>query len=83
MSRPCADCFRGTVHSGIPRGRTAKIDNLSTYIAEPPTDITPKGIIVIIPDVFGWKFNNLRVMSDSYAEKGGFAVYLPDFWGGM
>ena len=39
--------------------------------------------MVIIPDLFGWKLNNSRVLADRYAERGGYTVYLPDFMDGM
>jgi len=55
---------------------------LPTYIAEPPSGTPPKGIVVIIPDAFGWELPNSRVLADSYAEKGNFRVYLPDFMNG-
>jgi dienelactone hydrolase len=55
---------------------------LLVYVAKPPEGVTPKGIIVIIPDVFGWDFVNNRILSDHYAERGGFLVYLPDFMNG-
>ena len=42
-----------------------------------------KGIVVIIPDLFGWTLNNSRVLADRYAERGGWTVYLPDFMDGM
>lgn len=41
-----------------------------------------KGIVVIIPDAFGWEFVNNRLMVDEYARKGDFTVFLPDFMNG-
>jgi hypothetical protein len=80
---PCPDCFSGTVHIGNPTGTTTTIHDLPVYVAKPPEGVTPKGIIVMIPDAFGWDFVNYRILSDHYAERGGFLVYLPDFMNGQ
>lgn len=53
-----------------------------TYVTDPPSGVAAKGIVVIIPDVFGWTLNNSRVLADRYAERGGYTVYLPDFMDG-
>ncbi|KAL4922562.1 hypothetical protein BDW62DRAFT_197233, partial [Aspergillus aurantiobrunneus] len=76
----CPDCFTGHIHNGNPKGGIATLHSLETNIAEPtvPADQV-KGIIVIIPDVFGWEFVNNRLLADHYAEMGAFRVYLPDF----
>lgn len=82
MAGPCADCFKGTIATGKPTGTTATIHGLPTYVAYPDNDTTPKGIVVMIPDAFGWDFVNNRLLCDSYAKKGNFLVYLPDFMDG-
>ncbi|KAL7266403.1 hypothetical protein RUND412_011052 [Rhizina undulata] len=69
-------CVTGSIHSGEPTGIVDIIHGLNTYIAR--GDAT-KGIIVIIPDVFGWELINVRLLADSYAKKTGLTVYLPDF----
>lgn len=75
-------CASGSLHTGTPTGRIEKVHGLNCYIADPPSD-NPKGIVVIIPDVFGWELPNSRILADEYAKKGNFIVYLPDFMGGM
>jgi dienelactone hydrolase len=42
----------------------------------------PKGLIVIVPDAFGWTFVNSRVLADQCAKKGGYLVYIPEFMNG-
>ncbi|KAI9720163.1 MAG: hypothetical protein M1812_002980 [Candelaria pacifica] len=79
MSLPCKDCVSGVVHSGTPTGSTNKIHGVDTYFASPSNGGPPRGIIVVVPDVFGWTFSNTRVLADSYAKKGNFTVYVPDF----
>lgn len=41
-----------------------------------------KGVIVIIPDVFGWILPNVRLLADGFARKTGLTVYAPDFMSG-
>ena len=83
VTMSCPDCFRGGVSIEKPTGSETTIHGLRTYVAQPAEGIAPKGIIVFIPDAFGWEFVNNRVLCDQYAQKGGFLVYLPDFMAGM
>jgi dienelactone hydrolase len=78
----CPQCFQGHEHQGTPTGRVEQVFDRATYIAEPPNGVEPKGIVVIVPDVFGWDFVNNRLLADAYAAKGNFRVYLPDFMDG-
>jgi len=77
----CRDCVSGVINEGIPTGSTTTIFGLPTYVAHPEGQA--KGLVVIVPDAFGWEFSNGRVLADSYAKKGGFLVYLPDFMNGV
>lgn len=77
----CRDCFRGTLHEGTPIGRVETVHGLPTYVTDPPSG-EPRGLIVIIPDAFGWELPNNRVLADSYAKRGGYRVYSPDFMNG-
>lgn len=80
----CPDCFSGHVHDGTPQGQIIKLHGLDTYVAEPAGGAEAvRGIVVIIPDAFGWDFVNNRLLADNYAEKGNYRVYLPDFMKGM
>lgn len=75
----CPDCFKGHIHPGTPSGTVTALHGLPTYVASPVG--TPKGILVFIPDAFGWQFLNNQLLADNYA-KAGFLVYLPDFMDG-
>jgi len=79
----CPDCFRGGVSLEKPTGTETVIHGLKTYVARPGEDVTPKGLVVMIPDAFGWDFVNNRVLCDKYAKRGDFLVYLPDFMNGQ
>lgn len=78
----CPDCYRGSVHEGQPRGEVTKAYGLDTYVVNPADGRPAKGIVVILPDAFGWEFVNMRLLADSYADKGEFKVYVPDFMKG-
>lgn len=79
----CPDCFNGHAHEGTPLGKVTKLHGLDTYVAEPPDGREVKGIVVIIPDAFGWEFINNKLLADHYASKGSYRVYLPDFMNGQ
>ena len=82
MATPtCSECLTGSVKEGTPTGVVTTLHSLNTYVARP--EGTPRGLVVMIPDVFGWEISNSRLLADSYAKKGGFLVYLPDFMAGL
>lgn len=78
----CRDCVTGALHEGTPVGREETVHGLPTYITEPPSGQPPKGIIVILSDAVGWKFNNNRILADKYAKRTNSLVYLPEFFDG-
>lgn len=78
----CRHCISGSLHEGTPVGREETIYGLPTYISEPPPGEPRKGIVVIVPDAFGWKFNNNRILADKLAKKTNSIIYLPEFMAG-
>lgn len=78
VTMSCPDCFKGSVHDGEPRGKIIKLHDLDTYVVEPAEGKEVKGILVVIPDAFGWKFVNCRLLADNYANKSNYKVYMPD-----
>ncbi|ORY61776.1 dienelactone hydrolase family protein [Pseudomassariella vexata] len=78
----CSDCFNGAIHEGKPTGTITRLHGINTYMAEPASGLPSKGIVVIIPDAFGWDFVNIRLMADNYARKKDYRVYAPDFMNG-
>jgi dienelactone hydrolase len=78
----CKDCVSGVLAADSSKGTESKIHGFDVYTAYPVPE-NPKGIVVIIPDAFGWRFPNLRVLADAYAAKGDFLVYMPEFMDGM
>ncbi|PQE25993.1 Dienelactone hydrolase protein [Rutstroemia sp. NJR-2017a BBW] len=77
----CSDCLRGTVQAGTPKGTVSNVHGLPTYTARPESD--PRGVIVLIPDIFGWELANPRLLADTYAREGRYLVYLPEFMNGQ
>ena len=78
----CSDCASGHLHEGTPIGHEETLYGLPAYITGPPVSESSKGIVVIIPDAFGWNLNNSRILADAYAKRAGVTVYLPDFMNG-
>ncbi|KAE9368109.1 dienelactone hydrolase family protein [Stipitochalara longipes BDJ] len=77
----CPDCLSGSIKYGEPSGTVTTIQGLPEYVTRPTG--TPKGLIVLIPDIFGWEISNCRLLADAYAKEGGFLVYLPNFMNGF
>lgn len=71
-------CKTGFKWDGEPTGTTTKIGGLDTYVA----GSNKERAILMIHDVFGWTFPNLRILADQYATETNSTVYLPDFFGG-
>ena len=79
---PKSCCATGSLHTGTPTGSEEKLHDRDVYVARPPAGTKPKGIVVIIPDIFGWTLPNNRILADEFAIKGSYLVYLPDFMHG-
>ncbi|KAI1805103.1 dienelactone hydrolase family protein [Daldinia bambusicola] len=71
-------CIKGFQWSGTPSGKVGKLADLDTYVAGD----NPDAAVLLIHDVFGWTFPNLRLLADHFASEIGATVYLPDFFGG-
>ncbi|OBT91118.1 hypothetical protein VE02_00084 [Pseudogymnoascus sp. 03VT05] len=81
MAAPsCKNCLTGYMKTEKPTGTVSTIHGLETYVATPPN--APQGLIVMIPDIFGWETNNSRLLADSLSQDGDYLVYLPDFMNG-
>ncbi|KAH6678628.1 dienelactone hydrolase family protein [Halenospora varia] len=71
-------CLKGFTWNGTPTGRTSKLANNDTYVAGD----NPERAILLIHDLFGWTFPNIRLLADHYAAETSSTVYAPDFFGG-
>lgn len=71
-------CLKGFEWAGSPSGRTAKLAKNDVYIVGDNPDVA----IIIIHDLLGWTFPNVRLLADHYACEANATVYIPDFFGG-
>src|SRR5690242_15301178 len=76
----CRDCFTGRVlEDAVLTGTEQDLHGLPTYVTTPDNGAESRGIVVILPDAFGWKLNNTRALADAYARRVPCTVYVPDF----
>jgi len=73
---PC--CLKGFMWDGTPTGRVDELAGLPTYVA----GSSSQAAILLITDLFGWTFPNLRLLADHFAQEVGATVYVPDFFDG-
>lgn len=69
---------------GSSSGCVEKRYGLNTFVVEPTKSsiLRPKGIVVIVPDIFGWTLPETRLVAVEMAKKGPFIVLLPDVMDG-
>lgn len=72
MLKSC--CLSGFAWDGQPSGKETTLAGLPTYVA----GTNPDAAILVIADLFGWTFRNLRLLCDHYAKEANATVYLPD-----
>lgn len=72
----CEKCKSGFNWNGTPTGSVSKIANNNAYITGDNKDAA----VLIIHDIFGWTFPNLRLLADHFAKEANVTVYLPDLY---
>jgi dienelactone hydrolase len=76
-----ACCISGTVFEGTPCGKEESIAGVPCYVASPPSTTSGR-VLLLITDVFGWRFNNPRLLADRYAAAADVRVVVPDLHDG-
>lgn len=71
-------CVRGFKWEGTPAGRVESVSNHQVYVAGTNADRA----VLLIHDLFGWSFPNVRLLADHYAAEVDATVYVPDFFDG-
>ena len=72
----CPDCFKGAIHDHAePTGRFETLFGVRTYITG---DANAKSAIIYLPDAFGLKLVNNKLLADRYAAGTGCKVLSPD-----
>ncbi|KAL3487849.1 Alpha/Beta hydrolase protein [Aspergillus germanicus] len=83
-------CLKSFAWNGTPTGRIDTLASNKTYIASPSggtannpnTNSNSSLAILIVHDLLGWSFPNVRLLADHYAREANATVYVPDFFGG-
>ncbi|KAI1122110.1 putative hydrolase [Nemania abortiva] len=71
-------CLQTFKWGGTPTGTETKLAGNDSYVTGDNKDAA----VLIIHDVFGWKYPNVRLLADHYAREADVTVYVPDFFGG-
>ncbi|KAH6692288.1 dienelactone hydrolase family protein [Plectosphaerella plurivora] len=71
-------CTKGFSWDGTPSGHIEKLANNDVYV----TGNGLKAAVLVIPDLFGWNFPNIRLLADHYAAEANVTVFVPDFFAG-
>ncbi|KAL2834624.1 Alpha/Beta hydrolase protein [Aspergillus pseudoustus] len=74
-------CLKTFAWDGTPTGRIGKLAANPAYIAS-DSDSDSTLAILIVHDLLGWSFPNVRLLADHYAREANATVYVPDFFGG-
>jgi dienelactone hydrolase len=67
-------CARGFEWDGTPVGKETILADRPAYV----TGSNTRAAVLIVHDIFGWTFNNTRLLADTYAKEANVTVYLPD-----
>ncbi|KAH7131307.1 Alpha/Beta hydrolase protein [Dactylonectria macrodidyma] len=71
-------CLTGFKWDGEPVGCIDKLEGEDVYI----TGSNDKAAVLIVADLLGWSFPNVRLLADHYAEELDATVYVPDLFAG-
>ncbi|PWN43787.1 alpha/beta-hydrolase [Ceraceosorus guamensis] len=73
----CASCLEvGSFSQAKATGQLTKLGKFDAYITG---DEKSDKAVIIVPDVWGYSFNNVHVVADKFASHIGARVYIPDF----
>jgi len=70
----CENCKTGFSWNGTPTGKETTLGKNKAYV----TGTSKSAAILIVHDIFGWTFTNLRLLADQFAKEANATVYLPD-----
>jgi dienelactone hydrolase len=77
----CADCIKGSLDDGTPRGEDSTIAGVPCYLTKPTAAAANGSAIILATDIFGYKLINARLIADAYADAG-FICVVPDYFQG-
>ena len=67
-------CLHGFKWDAKPKGSDITLAGRGCYV----TGTNSHAGIMLIHDIFGWTFTNIRLLADHYAEEVDATVYVPD-----
>ncbi|KAM5527605.1 dienelactone hydrolase family protein [Fusarium oxysporum f. sp. phaseoli] len=70
-------CLKGFQWKAKPNGRCKTVAGLDCYISGSNEDVA----VIIVHDLFGWTFGNIRILADHLAQDIDATVYVPDCFG--
>ena len=70
-------CIQGFKWDGEPEGRVIPFPTSSNqaYV----TGSNTEAAVMLIHDLFGWEYPNIRLLADHFAKEAEVTVYVPDF----
>ncbi|KAI0535570.1 dienelactone hydrolase [Xylaria digitata] len=71
-------CLKTFTWGGTPTGMEARLANSGCYI----TGHNKETAILLVHDILGWKYPNVRLIADHLAREVNATIYVPDFFGG-
>ena len=69
-------CVEGFSWNGKPTGTESKLANNPAYV----TGTNKDAAVLVIHDVWGWTWQNMRLLADHYATEAQATVYVPDLY---
>lgn len=67
-------CLKGFRWEAPTKGHESQLAGNDCYVTGPESNVA----IIVIHDLYGWKFRNIRLLADHYAEETGAIIYVPD-----
>lgn len=77
----CADCIKGSLDEGTPKGQDSTIAGVPCYITKPEAEAANGCAVILATDIFGYHLINARLIADAYADAGYICV-VPDYFKG-
>lgn len=68
-------CLKGLRWEAKTNGRNETVTGLDCYVTGSNQDVA----IMMIHDLFGWTFENIRILADHFADEVDATVYVPDW----
>ncbi|KAI0317783.1 dienelactone hydrolase endo-1-3,1,4-beta-D-glucanase [Amylostereum chailletii] len=78
----CDNCRKGSALPGTPIGAIIDDAYYSPAPSSPGSDAPSKSAMILLMDAFGFDLDNPKIMADTFAQKLGMDVWVPDIFDG-